>query len=260
LARKPVTPKTDGSQSKGGAPEDKQDKESDVFMREVDDAMREDQLAVFWQKYGILSIAVITLGLASFGGWLFYLNSVEEAAGVKSEEFVSALDASTRGNVDGAINALEPLKDADQIGYSALAKVSEAGLLAGQGKKDEAVKSYGAIASDENIPQEFRDLAIVRQTLLEFDQLPPAQIIERLKPLAIPGAPWFASAGEMVAVAHLKLNQPELAGPVFAELAKDDTVPATVQDRASQMAGLLGIDTVNVESDEAAEEDAAEDE
>lgn len=247
MARKPSTPEPAGGPSKG--PGDKTDNSAELFSREVDEAMREDQLAMFWQKYGLISIAVIVIGLASFAGWLFYQSSLEEASGVKSEEFISAIDADTRGNVDGAINALKPLKDADQPGYRALARVGEAGLLAKQGKAEQANKNFAAIAADGDVPQEFRDLALIRQTLAEFDTLEPAKVIERMKPLAVPGTPWFGSAGEMVAIAHLKMEKPDLAGPIFAELAKDKNVPATVRDRASQMAGLLGIDTVDLDED-----------
>jgi hypothetical protein len=247
VARKPSTPEPAGGPSNG--PGDKTDNSAELFSREVDEAMREDQLAMFWQNYGLITIAVIVIGLASFGGWLFYQNSLEEASGVKSEEFISALDADTRGNVDGAINALKPLKDADQPGYRALARVGEAGLLSKQGKAEQANKNFAAIAADGDVPQEFRDLALIRQTLAEFDTMEPAKVIERMKPLAVPGAPWFGSAGEMVAIAHLKMEKPDLAGPIFAELAKDKNVPATVRDRASQMAGLLGIDTIDLDEE-----------
>lgn len=247
MARKPSTPIAAGGPSNG--PADKKDNSAELFSREVDEALREDQLAMFWQKYGLISIGVIVIGLCSFGGWLFYQNSLEEAAGVKSEEFISALDADIRGNVDGAINALQPLKNADQPGYRALARVAEAGLLAKQGKGEEANKKFADIVADGDLPKEFRDLALIRQTLAEFDTLAPAKVIERMKPLAVPGSPWFGSAGEMVALAHLKMKKPDLAGPIFAELAKDKNVPATVRDRAGQMAGLLGIDTINLDED-----------
>jgi len=74
--------------------------------------------------------------------------------------------------------------------------------------------------------------------------LPPQQIIDRLKPLATPGNPWFGSAGEMVGMAYLKQNKRNLAGPLFAAIAKDEDVPQTLRSRARQLAGLLGYDAV----------------
>ena len=70
-------------------------------------------------------------------------------------------------------------------------------------------------------------------------------MVAKLKPLAIPGKPFFGSAGELLGAAYLKQGRNDLAGPLFASLAKDKTVPDTLQRRARQMAGLLGIDAVD---------------
>ena len=75
-------------------------------------------------------------------------------------------------------------------------------------------------------------------------------MIDRLKPLAVPGNPWFGSAGEMVAISYLNMGKSDLAGPLFAQLAKDDNVPPTIRSRALQMAGVEGIDAVELDSDE----------
>ena len=69
-------------------------------------------------------------------------------------------------------------------------------------------------------------------------------MIDRLKPLATPGNPWFGSAGELVAMAYLKQGKQDLAGPLFAAIAKDEDVPQTLRSRTRQMAGLLGYDAV----------------
>ena len=69
-------------------------------------------------------------------------------------------------------------------------------------------------------------------------------IVARLKPLAVPGNPWFGSAGEMVAVAYMNMNKPDLAGATFAAMARDEQVPSTIRSRVVQLAGILGIDAL----------------
>jgi hypothetical protein len=69
-------------------------------------------------------------------------------------------------------------------------------------------------------------------------------VIQRLGPLARPGEPWFGTAGEMVGVAHLKMGRPNLAGPLFAQIGRDENVPPSIRTRAIQMAGSLGIDAL----------------
>ena len=46
-------------------------------------------------------------------------------------------------------------------------------------------------------------------------------------------------------MAYLKQGRNDLAGPLFAAIAKDENVPATLRSRARQMAGLLGFDAID---------------
>ena len=93
------------------------------------------------------------------------------------------------------------------------------------------------IADDEDLDEPYRQAALIRQTALEFDRLQPQVVIQRLGPLAGPGSAWFGTAGEMVGVAHLKMSRPDLAGPIFARIGRDETVPPSIRTRAIQMAG-----------------------
>ena len=90
--------------------------------------------------------------------------------------------------------------------------------------------------------QPFRDMALVRQTAVEYDSLQPQQVIDRLRGLADKGSPWLGSAGEMVAVAYLRQNKLKQAGQTFALVAQTDGVPESLRARAVQMAGSLGVD------------------
>ena len=45
-------------------------------------------------------------------------------------------------------------------------------------------------------------------------------------------------------MAYLKQGKQDLAGPLFAAIAKDEDVPQTLRSRTRQMAGLLGYDAV----------------
>ena len=81
---------------------------------------------------------------------------------------------------------------------------------------------------------------MIRATTMQFDTLPPAQVVARLKPLAVPGGAWFGSAGELTAAAHLKMNRRDLAAPLLALIAQDVNVPPTIRGRAASMATALG--------------------
>ena len=218
---------------------------SEAFMREVDDAVRQDQLTTFWQRYGRILIVLLVVGLAAFGGWLYWQHHQKTQSEAVSEQMDTLLDTAVGGGTPDA-KQLDALTKASQPGYRASALLVQAGVAARKGDAKAAIAAYRAIAADDSLDQPYRDLALIRQTSLEFDSLKPQQVVDRLKPLAVEGAPWFGSAGELVAIAYMKMGKNDLAGPMFAAMAKDDKVPQSIRSRARQMAGVMGFDAVEI--------------
>lgn len=225
---------------------------NEAFLREVDDAVRQDRLLGIWTRFGRWIVGAVIVGLAVFGGWLYWQHQSKQRSGEVAEKAYDMLrTASTGGKADA--EALKQLAAANQPGYRAMAALTRAGLAARDGKADEAAKLYGEIAANTELAQPYRDLATVRQVALSFDTLPPQTVVDRLRPLAVEGNPWFGSAGEMTAIAYMKMGKKDVAGPIFAAIAKDESVPETLRSRARQMAGLLGVDAVILEEDGNAE-------
>lgn len=223
---------------------------NEAFFREVDDAVRQDRLAVFGKRYGLWLIGIVLAGLIAFGGWLYWNHHSRETSGQVAEQAQDVLEAvATGGKVDE--KALAALADASQPGYRAIALLTKAALAEKQGDVKGAAKLYGDIAANKDMDQAYRDLGTVRQTALTFDDLQPQQVVDRLKPLAVEGGPWFGSAGEMTAIAYMKMGKKNLAGPLFAAIAKDQKAPASLRSRARQMAGLMGVDAVDTDNGDA---------
>ncbi len=228
-------------------PTDKRAGSDEAFLREVDDAVRASDLTSFWTRYGRWLLMALVAGLLAFGGWIFYQNQQQAASDKQSEEFVDAMDKLRAGQEKEARAKLATLAKAEQPGYRAMAQLVEANLLGEDGKTKEAIAIYAKVAGDSSLPQTFRDLALIRQTSAEFDTLAPQAVVDRLKPLSTPGHAWFGSAGELTALAYVKMGKDNLAGPIFAQIAKQEGLPQSLRSRAQQMAGAMGIDTVQVD-------------
>lgn len=234
----------DRNQTRSNQLAERADAQADGFLREVDDALREDQVFTAIQKYGKPVGALIAAGLLGLAGYLWYENHSNAKAAEQGEALTKALDDLEVRNLKAATDAVAPLASDGTDGYRATARMLAAGVLSEQGKNAEAAKAFAAIAADADTPQAYRDLATIREVSLTFDQLGPDKVVERLKPLAVPGNAWFGSAGELVGLAYMKQGKNELAGALFAQIAKDKTVPDTLRRRTRQMAGLLGVDAV----------------
>ncbi|MFN3435018.1 MAG: tetratricopeptide repeat protein [Sphingomonas sp.] len=215
---------------------------NEAFLREVDDELRRDQLLTFWERYGRWTIGAIVVALAIFAGVLFWQHRQREAAGVEGEQVQAAFDALGNGQPDQAGKTLAPIAASGRDGYKALALMTQADILLSKKQDKAAAAKFATIAADGSIAQPFRDLALIRQTVAEYDTLKPQVVIERLRPLAVPGNAYFGSAGELVAIAYLDSGRKDLAGRLFSQLAQSDTVPDSIRQRAVQMAGSMGVD------------------
>lgn len=226
-------------------------------MREVDDALREEQLIESLRRNGKTVGIAVVVGLAALGGYLWYQSHSKDAVGANSERFEVAISRIDSGQLDAGARELAPLAK-DDTGSGFAARLMQAGILQEQGKNDEAARAFAAIAADSGAPQPFRDLALLREIAINFDKMQPQQVVDRLKGLAVQGNPWFPSAAEMTAMAYLRMGQNAKAGPLFAQIAKDKQAPETLRLRSRQMAGLLGVDAIDdVARAAGAENDAA---
>ncbi len=217
----------------------------ETFLREVDDALREDQLFTLLRTRGRPIMALVVGGLIGLGGWLWYTEHAASVRDKQSEAFVTALDALEASRNQTAKQGMDPLAKTGTPGYRAAVQITDAGIAEQAGKADDAAKMFAAVSADGSLPGPYRDLATVREVATNFDKLPPQTVIDRLKPLAVPGKPWFGSAGELVALAYLKQNKTEAAGALLASIAKDKAVPDTLRRRTRQLAGQLGVDAVD---------------
>ncbi len=237
-----LTPDT--NQSRDGKLAVRKAAEQDVLMREVDEAVRRDQLEGAAKRYGLMIAAAVLVVLLAFGGWLFWRDRQENALESRSEQLVLAFDELESGAFAPADEKLAPLATNDGDAASVAANLGRAAIALRDNRRDEAVRIFQAVADNGDAPEPYRQLAAIRLAAAQFEDLQPQAVIDRLKPIAVPGNPWFGSAGELVAMAYLKQGREDLAGPLLAQIAKDDSVPETLRSRTRQLAGLLGYDAI----------------
>lgn len=233
--------------------------EQESLMREVDEAVRHDQVGSFTKTYGWPLGIGLVLGLGVFGGWLFWDDRAEGQLEVQSEQFVTALDELEAGNLAIADRELAPIASESGVGMEASAKMVQAGIALQEGRNAEAIALYNAVAEAADTPGPFKDIATIRAVAAEYDEMDPQDVIDRLGPLATADNPWFGTAGEMVALAYLEQDKPDQAGPLLVEIATNDNVPASLRARARQLSGFLGFDAVEDVEDTLAEMVVAED-
>ena len=215
---------------------------NEAFLREVDEQVRLDTAQRFWRRWGKVVIALFVVALLALAGGLWWNAHKKSVAGVDGETLSLALDDLSENRPTKAETALKSLENSNTPGYRASSQLALAASMLVKNDTKGAVAAYDKIAADTSLGQPFRDAATVRGVASGFDTMKPEEVIAKLKPLAVAKGPWFGSAGEMTAIAYMKLNKTREAGAMFAAVAKDETVPESIRQRSVQLASAMGID------------------
>jgi len=218
------------------------DAPDEAFLREVDDDLRRDRMEQFMKRYGAWLVVAVILFLVAVAGYLYWQKKQQQKASAQSEELMAIYNDIGAGKTDAAKKKLQPLENASSDLVRSLALLTEAAIALDANDRDTALAKYKTVSADNDLPDPYRDLALVRATSLEFDKLKPEEVISRMEPLTKPGNPWFGSAGELTAMAYIKQGHNDQAGRLFAAIAADKQVPETMRNRAVQIAGTLGVD------------------
>jgi hypothetical protein len=215
---------------------------NEIFLREVDENLRRDQLRDTARRYGGWMVAAVVLFLAGIGGWLYWQDRQRHQAEVDSEQIAAIYKDIGDGKLTTVPQRLETLGAEGGDTARATALFTRAVVSMEQGDRPAALATYHKLAADKGLPQPYRDLATIRATALEFDSLGPDAVVARLQPLTKAGEPWFGSAGELTGAALIKQGKKAEAGRLFAAIAADTRAPDSVRARAVQIAGSLGVD------------------
>jgi hypothetical protein len=215
---------------------------SEIFLREVDENLRRDQMRNFAKKHGGWLVATVVVFLVASGGFIYWQTYKQQHSEQQVEQLAQIYKDVGAGDTSSTPPKLDELSKSGSKAVRATALFTRAAIAIQQNDLKLAAAKYAEIAGDDGLPKPYRDAALIRQTALEFDSLKPDQVIARLQPLTKPGNPWFGSAGEMTAMALIKQGKNVEAAQLFTAIAKDKSVPDAIRDRSVQIAGSLGGD------------------
>jgi hypothetical protein len=213
---------------------------SDEFIREVDEAVRQDRWLQLGKEYGVYLIAgalAIVLGTAAGVGWRTYQHNqrLDEARRYAAAEALLRQDKPAEASK--AFLALA--KEADS-GYGIIARLRAAQAQAKAGEGKGAEQSLDSLAKDAQAAPEYRQLGDLLAVQQDFNTADPATLAGRLAGLTEAGAPWRYSALELQALAQLRAGQTDAARRTLGELVQDAGTPPDMSQRAAELLASLG--------------------
>lgn len=219
---------------------DNSNPEADSFIREVQEELRDEQLAEAWRKYGkyVIGVAVVIIALVGVReGWTYYDRTQSEQYG---QRYFSADQLIADGDLDAAVNAFQRLAGQTDGGRALLARLRAAATLSTKKDYQGAASAFFAIADDGSVDQAYRDLSNLLGALNAMNgDMGDDDLNRRIQPLTNSTSPWRHNALEIQALLAHRGGNSAKAKEIFDSLAKDATAPPAIRARAETLAKAM---------------------
>ena len=168
---------------------------------EVDEELRAERAQKLAQRYGGALTGLALVVLAGVGGWEGWKWWEGRQAAAAAETFLAAAEGAAAEGADlaAAAQRFAAVANDAPAGYRTLARLRQAALLAETGDAAGALAAWDAVSRDTAADPLYRDLATLMWGLHSVDTAEPGAVEARILPLAADGAPWRASAREVLA-------------------------------------------------------------
>lgn len=218
--------------------------EQDSLLRQIEEEVRRERLAKLWDKYGVLALVIIAGILLTFGGWRLYQSEATKAARRAGAQFAEATEIISDAKLPkdkkaDALRALETIAKSGPTGYAILADFKLAARARDEGKNDEAVKRYEAVAKNSSADPALRSFAKLQIASLKLDTGSFTDVKNQLNDLLKTDSPWRFSAREILGLAALKAGKLTEARESFQALLIDPQTPKTIGQRAHMAMAMV---------------------
>lgn len=213
--------------------------ETDSFVQEVDESLREDRVVQFLKKYGVWIGGAVVVFLLGIGGWQAWNASQLNAAREHAEEYSAAQDLARAGNLDEAKLAFERLTEEGPGTYRVMARLEYAAALEAQGDLEGALAAFDQAAEQANDPI-MRQTAQLRAAYIAAETQDLAALQTRLEPLLESEGRLSYLARELLAIEAWEAGNLDLARETLENLTLAFDAPEAVRQRAQVALSVVG--------------------
>ena len=214
--------------------------DSDGFIREVDEAVRQDRWTQLWKRYGTYLVGAALAVVVGTGAGVAWRNWQESERQAEARRYAAAEALLRQDRASEAAEAFRALAEEADGGYRVIARLRAAGAEAEAGEGAAAAATLGNLAESDAAEPVYRQLGDLLVLQRDFDQADADALAGRVAGLTGPEAPWRHSALELEALAQLRAGDIEAARRTLDTLLADPRTPANLSRRAAELMASIG--------------------
>ncbi len=211
--------------------------ETDAFIQEVSEEVKNDNLKVLWDKYGLFIILFVVLAVCAAVSFETIKSWRESKYQAQNEQYLSALQ--TQENFENTIQALEKIAAGDNGIYSELARIQIANILFEQNKIDEAENMLQVIVDNDELNSRIRHLAALKLATYKIDTASQEQMQTLLQPIVDENNSWSPLALDLLGMVAIRDGDIENARQIYTGLLNHDNISDRFKTRIQDMLSAL---------------------
>lgn len=213
--------------------------ETDTFVQEVDEKLREDRLMAFVRRWGVWILGAVIVVVLGIGGWQWWRSSQVSQARGQSDLYIAAQELAAGGDLAGAKSAFEELTTSGPQAYRVMARMEHSAILAEEGDLEGALAGFDQAAEQASDPI-MRDSARMRAAYLAAETQDFQALQTRLQPLIDSDSRVSYLARELLAIEAWEAGQNDLARTTLEALSLAFDAPEAVRQRAQVALSVIG--------------------
>lgn len=224
---------------------------SDGFIREIEEELQRDRMALLWKRFGPIIIGAALLVVIATAGKVGWDAWQARQLTRQGEAFAAAQAALDRGDPGVAATLFAELADGQGGGVAAVARLREAEARFLAGDEAAGLALLDRLAGASGIDPLLGDFAAIAAAQRRLGQTDPAELRAALQPRMAANAPFRHSAREIAALAALEAGDREGAIEILRQLESDAATPEALRRRAVELLASLGAAAAQPAADEA---------
>jgi hypothetical protein len=213
--------------------------ETDTFVQEVDESLRQDRMLRLAKRYGPWLIGAFVVLIVSLSVWMWWQAQTLQASRTHAEAYAAAQELAREGNLAGAKAEFERLSSQGPRSYRVMAQLEHAAVLETEGDLQAALAEYDAAATAARDPI-MRDTARLRAAYIAAETQDFDALQARLNPLIQSDSRLSYLARELLAIEAWEAGQIDLARDMLQNLTLAFDAPQIVQQRAQVALSVIG--------------------
>lgn len=210
---------------------------TDQFIKEIDEDVKNDQLKVLWNKYGLFVIAFVVLAVSAAVSFEKIKDWKQAQNQARTQNYIASTQLETP---EQTIEALQKINTANQGIFSDFAKLQIANVLFNQKKNEEALATLQSLIDDKQVNDEVKNIALIKLATYKVDTMPRAEFEAMLKPLTDEKSSWRPLAYDLIAMSAVHDGDIDTAKRIYENVLQLKDLPEGFRVKVQDMLSSLG--------------------